>query len=663
MLVVLVDLPIDHFRLLGVSPSANPDAILRKLQARADAPPDQGFTHDVLRQRDELLRRSADLLVDPVSRGDYESTLLELSESHPGDTVGLDLSPSHEVAGLILLWEAHAALETFHLVRQALQPPQAPALGSSREADLTLLAALACRDAAIDEQRQRRYEIAAHVLKEGIELQIRMGKLPDQQSQLQQELEALTPYRILDLVSRDLAEQDAHQQGLVLLDKLVVDRGGLEGGDEASPAASGLSQADFEPFFKQIRRFLTVQEQIDLFGRWFDQGSMEAGCLSVFALTAAGFSRRKPERLEEARDRLVTLSAPDLDPMPMLGCLDLLLGNVAEASRHFSDLRSPELLDWFANHQGDQLAAQCEYCRAWLERDVLPGYRDVEATGIDLDAWFADRDVQAYVDRLDRQASRRSGSEDAEPHQVGFGLTDLWTPAEATSDPPLDLPDQDSGFSPRWAEAVQRWLERGRDGLSRRTVQASGGALVVAGLALVLIAPWRSGEPSQTDVEPPAPEREQIASPELPPPVKPPLKAELRTPVAFAPVTDDQPSLQQLQAMVQAWLDAKALALSGDPADLSEIARERLQKRVVDERAADAAAGHRQLIEAMVTSAEPVSAAANRIEIRAQIEYKDRTVDGDGDVVDQTAPTAFTIRYVFGRDGQQWKLHEYIADR
>ena len=158
MLPVLVDLPIDHFRLLGVSPSANPDAVLRKLQARADAPPDQGFTHDVLRQRDELLRRSADLLVDPASRADYETTLLELSESHPGDTVGLELSPSHEVAGLILLWEAHAALEAFHLVRQALQPPQAPALGSSREADLTLLAALACRDAALDEQRQRRYE-------------------------------------------------------------------------------------------------------------------------------------------------------------------------------------------------------------------------------------------------------------------------------------------------------------------------------------------------------------------------------------------------------------------------------------------------------------------------------------------------------------------------
>ena len=660
MLPVLVDLPIAHFRLLGVSPSANPDAVLRKLQARSDAPPDQGFTHDVLRQRDELLRRSADLLVDPSSRADYETTLLALSESHPGDTVGLELSPSHEVAGLILLWEANAALEAFHLVRQALQPPQAPALGSSREADLTLLAALACRDAALDEQRQRRYETAAHVLKDGIELQIRMGKLPDQQAVLQDDLEALTPYRILDLVSRDLAEQDAHQQGLVLLDKLVVDRGGLEGQGDGD-SSSGLSQADFEPFFKQIRRFLTVQEQIDLFGRWFSQGSVEAGCLSVFALTAAGFSRRKPERLEEARDLLITLSAPDLDPMPMLGCLDLLLGNVADASRHFASLQSTELQNWFENHQGDQLAAQCEYCRAWLERDVLPGYRDVEATGIDLDAWFADRDVQAYVDRLDRQAARRAGPADEEG---GFSLTDLWTPMDSEPGPSDDVAqseqiDEDQG---RWSDVLQNWLLQVRLVLSRRSVQGVGGAVVIAGLAIAVVGLSRSDGPSPDKVEPvvasaPAPDP---VEPQTPP--KPELKAELRTPAVVAPLTADQPTLQQLQTMVQAWLDAKARLLAGDSADLTVVARDRLQTRVDDQRAADVAAGQHQVIDAMVTSAESVSEAANRIEIRAEVEYNDRTLDFNGAVVAETAPTSLTIRYVFGLDGQQWKLHEYIAD-
>ena len=43
---------------------------------------------------------------------------------------------------------------------------------------------------------------------------------------------------------------------------------------------------------------------------------------------------------------------------------------------------------------------------------VLPGYRDVDASIADLDAWFADRDVQGFVDRLDRKASRQIGAEE-----------------------------------------------------------------------------------------------------------------------------------------------------------------------------------------------------------------------------------------------------------
>ena len=292
---------------------------------------------------------------------------------------------------------------------QGLQPPQAPALGSGREADLTLVAALACRTAAEAEQQQRRYESAARILREGIELQQRMGKLPDQQALLEQELDALLPFRILDLLSRDLSAVSDHGQGLALLDRLVRHRGGLEG-RLVTDDPSAMTQADFESFFQQIRCFLTVQEQIDLFSRWQAEDSAEAGLLGVLALTAAGFSRRKPELIEQARDQVGRLSAADLDPMPWLGCLDLLLGNVAEASIHFRAIQDPELVRWFAEHPGDDLAAQCEYCRAWLERDVLPGYRDVEAAGVDLDSWFADRDVQAYVDRLDRQRARASAA-------------------------------------------------------------------------------------------------------------------------------------------------------------------------------------------------------------------------------------------------------------
>ena len=60
-----------------------------------------------------------------------------------------------------------------------IQPPQAPALGSGREADLTLVAALSCRSASTQEQEDRHYETAAVLLREGIQLLQRMGKLSE----------------------------------------------------------------------------------------------------------------------------------------------------------------------------------------------------------------------------------------------------------------------------------------------------------------------------------------------------------------------------------------------------------------------------------------------------------------------------------------------------
>ena len=65
------------------------------------------------------------------------------------------------------MWEAKNCSEAFNLARKALKPPQAPALGSGRESDLTLLAALSCKDAALYEQEQRRYSSAAEILEEG----------------------------------------------------------------------------------------------------------------------------------------------------------------------------------------------------------------------------------------------------------------------------------------------------------------------------------------------------------------------------------------------------------------------------------------------------------------------------------------------------------------
>ena len=682
----LVDLPIDHFRLLGVSPTAEPEAVLRTLQLRLDRCPDQGFTHESLNQRAELLRLSADLLTDPERRGQYEATLLELGQDHPGEMAGLELSSNLEVAGLMLLWEAHAPHEAFQLARQALQPPQAPALGSGRESDLALLAALAARDAASQDQEQRRYESAANLLQEGMQLLQRMGKLPEQRQVLEVDLSRLRPFRILDLLSRDLAEQSARNEGLMMLEGFISDRGGLEGsaleGLEATELPAGMDQGAFELFFQQIRRFLTVQEQVDLYRRLQEAGSADASFLAVMALAAAGFSQRKPERVQDARTRLEDLTLDGLDTQPLLGCLDLLLGDVDRAERHFAGSPDPALKTWLSAHPGDALAALCDYCRTWLGRDVLPGYRDVDAEAIDLEAWFADRDVQAYVERLERREQPKDWSlEDLSPLSVDpEGTLPLPLPEldASVDDPQTEDDGPPGGFA--WPALPQlewpelQWPELPQP--TRSTWIGSGvflavvvviGVFSVVGLRREAEQPPVAGETSidapvnqsagddltekPTDAAVPAP----VQAPD-PQPVSPP-EAE-----TDSVLRAERPTDAQLEALLQAWLDRKASVLGGDgTADeqLKPIARTGLIQQVSRQRAADQSAGLTQKVRASVDFMRVISRTPNRIELRADVDYSDQTLNTAGTVVNSTAPKSIKVSYILGRDADGWRLQAY----
>jgi hypothetical protein len=135
------------------------------------------------------------------------------------------------------------------------------------------------------------------------------------------------------------------------------------------------------------------------------------------------------------------------------------------------------------------------------------------------------------------------------------------------------------------------------------------------------------------------------------------------------PLTSDAPSDKQLEDLVQGWLDAKANALaSPDNAvpdavlkEISTVARDRLLQRVQAERTADAALGYTKIIKASVTSVDVVSRTPRRIAVKAELNYFDQTLDRSGTSIDQTPAGALTVTYVLGRDGKQWKLHEYIS--
>jgi len=650
-----LELPIDHFRLLGVNPTTDLQSLLRTLQQRIDRAPDQGFTQDTLLAREDLLRASADLLSDEPRRQAYESDLTALAGEERSVVPALDVPTSKEVGGLLLLLEAGQALDCFELACRALQPPQAPALGSTREADLTLLAGLACLAGAADLHQQRRYEAAAQTLQQGLQLLQRMGQVPAIRQQLNEELDGLRPYRVLDLLSRNLTAQSERAEGLRLLEDLIVRRGGLEGFGDPS-----MGPAEFQAFFKQIRSFLTVQEQVDLFSRWAPT-SAAADFLASTALTASGFAQRKPERIAAARQRLEASGQEGVQPL--VACQHLLLGQVELARATFEREASPELKRWAEQQSSDPLAQLCAYCRDWLTRDVLPGYRDLEADP-DLEAYFADRDVQAYVEQHDPPSERLPAADDS---ALSWEMApNPATPAhqeeeeEQQDEDEEDVPWLDSWLAAwRWPQiqrpqlgfAQIRWPQLPQPSRRTATVAAAG-----AGVALLAIAAAVRLRPL-----PPGPGRTPIAVQPAPKPVATEAIPAVKPPAPVAdaiPLRAEAPSEAQVQALLEAWLDAKADILAGknNRIPLEMLARPTQVDRLESERASDQARGETQTISTSITALAIEERDPNRIAATVALRYADQRLNAKGDSEGNPTKLELRNRYVFARDGGLWRL-------
>ncbi|MCP9775096.1 ARC6/PARC6 family protein [Cyanobium sp. WAJ14-Wanaka] len=665
-----MELPIDHFRLLGVGPTTDAQSVLHTLQQRLDRPPSQGFTPETLQAREELLRATADLLSDSDRRLAYETDLTAISTAAGAAIAALDVSSSLEVGGLLLLLEAGQPLECFELASRSLQPPQAPALGSGREADLALLAGLAGLAGAADLHAQRRYEGAAQILKQGLQVLQRMGQWPALRQQLSDELEGLTPYRVLDLLSRNLTASGERAEGMALLEDLVKRRGGLDG--IADPL---LDSEQFEAFFKQIRAFLTVQEQVDLFSRWADEGEMprsaKADSLATKALTASGFVQRKPDRIAAAKQRLQ--ACKEAQPETLLACLHLLLGEVEQARALFEKGASPAQKQWVASQSSDPLAQLCAHCSDWLKRDVLPGYRDLEADA-DLEAYFADRDVQAYVERHDpkipapfEQTAPSLALGGPNPFAVGpaqanqYDQDDQDDQDDLEDEPWLDslLPNWQWPDNWRWPENLQ-WPQNW--GLPQNLIPsrpsknqwgAAAAALVVAVGAAAVVSKL-ANQPQTSATNKPALAIKPAAPKPAPP--KPPELVPAAVPLVAAEPNDDQ-----VRALLEAWLAAKAEVLAGKNSkeSLEAMARPAPIEHLQAQRATDQASGTTQQISTRITNFEIDQRRANRIAADVSLEYRETVLDAAGKPQGPTSTMTLRNRYVFGLDGGSWRLVYY----
>ena len=702
-----MELPLDHFRLIGVNPSATSEEILRSFQLRLDKTPDEGFTYEVLTQRSELLRLTADLLTNNESRQEYEQQVLNGSS-------GLEFSSNREVAGLILLWESGAAKETFKLARQALQPPQTPALGSTREADLTLLAALTSRDAAIQEQDQRCYANAADFLQEGIQILQRMGKLSDLRKTLEDDLASLLPFRILDFLSRDLNDYESHKKGITLLQNLIIKRGGLEGKNK-SEYINFLNQNEFEVFFEQIKPFLTVQEQIDLFSDLYKKGSLEAGFELFIAITAMGFSQKKPEKLFEAKKLIKNLKLSDFDSMPLMGCLDLLLADIKEAEARFSSSSDNDLKNWLNEYEGEKLEAICLYCQNWLENEVLKNFRDIDIKDVNLDLWFSEREIQEFIVKIENKSKigiskanfsglgknikntfikDLSGVDLEENFDVNDG-SNLPIPGGIKKDEimyideeiPADLILKNKSLeiynycSEKYAELKyifgeiikNRKLFKNIELLEKSSyliyfytflilfILGLGSSLYRMNLKNNVNKANQSIDLSETKND------KEIANEEtLENPIVDINKKYLDNKIISQEINslnEPSPNLDQIKNLLEAWLTNKSKFLSGDDQlRISKIVNKNLIVRLKNEKQEDISKNIRKNIKAEIQNIEFLSQSPSRITVSARLKYEEKIINTNGELLSEINFKPFLkVKYILGFSNKSWKLVDYVS--
>jgi len=270
---------------------------------------------------------------------------------------------------------------------------------SSSNPDIILTVAITYLDLGREHWKQGHYEIAAQSLEAGQELLLREGLFVNIRNEIQTDLFKLRPYRILELLAVSDFKASEHKQGLLLLQEMLEARKGIDGSGNDS---SGLNIDDFLRFIQQLRGYMTSSEQQTLFEDEARRPSPVASYLAVYALIARGFSQRQPALVRRAKGLLVKLSSQQDVRLEQAVCA-LLLGQTEEASDAMEQSQEQDQIEFIRSHSEDSpdlLPGLCLYCETWLQEEVYPHFRDLANQTVSLRDYFADDQVQAYLEEL-----------------------------------------------------------------------------------------------------------------------------------------------------------------------------------------------------------------------------------------------------------------------
>ncbi len=250
-----------------------------------------------------------------------------------------------------------------------------------------------------EQWQQGQYENAAEALETGQQLLLREGLFVNVRGEIQADLYRLRPYRILELLAAPEDYVSERRRGMKLLEEMLQERGGINGTQDDQ---SGLGVDDFLKFIQQLRSYLTAEEQQQLFSREANRPSAVAAYLAVYAMLAQGFAERQPELIIQSKQYLDVLSHRQDVALEQAIC-SLLLGQPENASQALEQSQEQDSLHFIRQQsQGapDLLPGLCLYTERWFHDEVFPHFRDLSHCRISLKDYFADRQVQRYLEAI-----------------------------------------------------------------------------------------------------------------------------------------------------------------------------------------------------------------------------------------------------------------------
>lgn len=428
-----MQIPLDYYRILGLPMQATAEQLEQAHRDRTLQLPRREYSEFAIQSRKQLIDAAYVALQDSGKRQAYDAQLLSMGTAAGAEPVSIDIHEQQLIGALLILLELGEYELVIRLGRPYLSSGANQLEGNSPEtlADVVLTIGLACLELGREQWQQHQYENAAESLETGQELMLRENLFPEMQADIQADLDKLKPYRILELVARPLADKGARRQGIALLKSMLATRGGIDGANED---ASGLSVEDFLRFVQQLRSYLTSAEQQDIFEAEAQRPSSVGVYLSVYALLARGFAKHQPNLVRQAKQRLALLTERQDVYLEQAVCA-VLLGQTEEATYALERSHEREPISFIRSHSTgspDLLPGLCLYTERWLQQDVFPFFRDLDQSNVTLKDYFANDQVQAYLEAMppedavsstSRFGSAGYGDSDYRGASVGTGAT------------------------------------------------------------------------------------------------------------------------------------------------------------------------------------------------------------------------------------------------